>query len=231
MVCIRYTFEFTEGPAQDSRTLEVVLDPQTLLEERPLPASPPDWAMLEYQKCPNCPLPAAETAQCPAAARLVPLAHAFSETESLGRALVHVDTPERTFVKEVPIATGISSLLGLQMATSGCPILGRLRAMARFHLPFATNAETVFRAVAGYLSAQHALWQSGAPADWSLDGLRAIYRDVAVVNRAFAARLRSALAKDASLNALVRLDIFTMTIPMALDDGLAENRALLALWK
>jgi hypothetical protein len=227
---IRYTFDLVDGESAELRHLEVRLDPETLLDLAPLPDSPPEWAKLEYQRCPNCPLTADRSPLCPTAARLLPLARAFSETESVGRARVSVETPERNFENEVPVATGISSLLGLQMATSGCPVLGRLRPLARFHLPFATTKETVFRAVATYLAAQYARGQAGASADWSLDGLRAVYREVAVVNRAFATRLRSALSKDASLNALVRLDVFTQTVPMALDEGLADYRASLALW-
>jgi hypothetical protein len=224
---IRYLFDLVDGPR---RELSVRLDPRTLLDTAPLPESPPEWAQLGYQRCPNCPLEASPSAQCPTAGRLVELAKTFSETESFGRAHVRVETPERSFEKEVPVATGISSLLGLHMATSGCPVLGKLRPMARFHLPFATSKETVFRAVATYLAAQYLRFAAGESADWSLDGLREIYRQVAIVNRAFASRLRSALARDASLNALVRLDVFTMTVPMALDEGLADHRELLALW-
>jgi hypothetical protein len=102
--------------------------------------------------------------------------------------------------------------------------------MARFHLPFATNKETVFRAVATYLVAQYAHSQEQEPADWSLDGLRALCGELAVVNRAFANRLRSALSEDASLNALVRLDVLTMAVPMALDEGLADTRTSLAFF-
>jgi hypothetical protein len=224
---IRYVFDLVDGPR---RELTVRLDPQTLLDLAPLPASPPEWTALGYHQCPNCPLRLEESPQCPTAVRLLELARAFSETESVGRARVHVETPERSFDKEVPVATGISSLLGLQMPTSGCPVLGRLRPMVRFHLPFATTKETVFRAVTTYLGAQYLRWQAGQEADWSLEGLRQIYRQVALVNRAFAARLRSALAKDASLNALVRLDVFTMTVPMALDEGLGDYRAALRYW-
>jgi hypothetical protein len=232
---IRYVFELIDGSrggsAAGTRLFEVRLDPETLLDLAPLPASPPEWAMLDYQKCPNCPLPPDPSAQCPTAARLIPLARAFADTESVDRAGVRVETPERAYENEVPIATGISSLLGLQMAASGCPVLGRLRPLARFHLPFATSKETVFRAVASYLVAQHGHWQAEEPADWSLDGLRALYREVALVNRAFSNRLRSALSKDASLNALVRLDVFANTVPMALDEGLANYHSVLELWE
>jgi hypothetical protein len=224
---IRYVFELVNGPR---RELSVRLDPRSLLDLAPLHTEPPEWAALDYHKCPNCPLTAEASPQCPTAGRLIDLARAFSETESVLRAHVRVETPERSFEKEAPVATGISSLLGLQMATSGCPILGRLRPMVRFHLPFATANETVFRAVTTYLGAQYLRWQGGRPPDWSLEGLRAIYREIAIVNRAFANRLRSALTKDASLNALVRLDVFTMTVPMALDEGLSDYRASLSQW-
>jgi hypothetical protein len=224
---IRYVFDLVDGPR---RELAVHLDPQTFLDLAPLPAEPPEWTALDYHKCPNCPLSATESPQCPTAGRLVDLARAFSETESVSRAQVRVETPERSFEKEAPVATGISSVLGLKMATSGCPVLGRLRPMVRFHLPFATASETVFRAVSTYLAAQYLRWQEGEAPDWSLDGLRAIYREIAVVNRAFANRLRSALVKDASVNALVRLDVFTMTVPLALDEGLADYRASLVQW-
>ncbi len=225
---IRYVFDLTDGPR---REFTVRLDPKTLLDLAPLPEAPPEWTALDYQKCPNCPLRAEASPQCPTAGRLVDLARTFSQTESFGRARVRVEMPERAFEKEVPVATGISSLLGLQMATSGCPVLGTLRPMVRFHLPFATTKETVFRAVTTYLGAQYLRLQAGEPPDWTLEGLRAIYQQVALVNRAFAGRLRSALAKDASLNALVRLDVFTMTVPMALDEGLADYRDSLSLWE
>ena len=232
---IRYVFELIaesgDGSGGEARQLEVRLDPDTFLEVTPLPTESPEWTRLDYQRCPNCPLPPYPAALCPTAARLIPLARAFADTESVERARVRVETPERAFEKEVPIATGISSLLGLQMATSGCPILGRLRPMARFHLPFATNKETVFRAVATYLVAQYAHLQEHEPADWSLDGLRALCGELALVNRAFANRLRSALSEDASLNALVRLDVLTMAVPMALDEGLADARASLAFFE
>ena len=48
----------------------------------------------------------------------------------------------------------MSSVLGLIMATAGCPWTDRFRPMARFHLPFASEAETVYRSVCMFLLAR-----------------------------------------------------------------------------
>ena len=38
------------------------------------------------------------------------------------------------------------------MALSGCPVLEQLKPMARFHLPFASVEETIYRAASMYLA-------------------------------------------------------------------------------
>src|SRR5438874_617766 len=89
-----------------------------------------------------------------------------------------------------------------QFILDGGPVLAPLRPMSRFHLPFASQEETVFRSVSTYLLGQFLRGVDGGAPDWSLAGLTAIYRDIGKVNRAFAARLRDAAPKDANVNAL-----------------------------
>ena len=60
---------------------------------------------------------------------------------------VTVTQAERTVYAETSAQQAMSSVLGLIMATSGCPWTDHLRPMARFHLPFASEAETVYRSV------------------------------------------------------------------------------------
>ncbi len=55
---------------------------------------------------------------------------------------------------ETTAQQAMSSVLGLIMATAGCPWTDRLRPMARFHLPFASEAETVYRSVCMFLLAR-----------------------------------------------------------------------------
>jgi hypothetical protein len=93
--------------------------------------------------------------------------------------------------------------------------------MVRFHLPFATLEETIFRMVSMYLVAQYFQKENGRPAEWSLDGLTKVYAEVGVVNRDFAQRLRDAAKKDANVNALVNLDCFATMVPLAAEETLS----------
>ena len=74
------------------------------------------------------------------------------------KALVSFDTvgvtvvqAERTVHAETTAQQAMSSVLGLIMATAGCPWTDRLRPMARFHLPFASEVETLYRSVSMFL--------------------------------------------------------------------------------
>jgi hypothetical protein len=103
------------------------------------------------------------------------------------------------------------------MATSGCPVLEQLKPMVRFHLPFASLEETIFRMVSMYLVAQYLRHQAGKTAEWGLDGLRKIYAQVEQVNSDFADRLVGAAQNDVNINALVNLDAFAKMVPLAAD--------------
>ena len=59
------------------------------------------------------------------------------------------------------VQMGVSSLLGVIMTTSGCPIMAQLKPMVRFHLPFASLEETIFRMVSMHLVAQYLRHQDG----------------------------------------------------------------------
>ena len=219
---IRYQFLFHDGEVLD---FTVVLDGETLINLTPLPARPPEWARLGYYQCGNCPL-GDEHAYCPTAAHLAELVTVFSSVVSHKRATVRVILPEREVQKETTAQLGLSSLIGVHMTTSGCPVLAKLRPMVRFHLPFATREETVFRSLATYLVEQFVRRQDGHEPDWSASGLIEAYRAIGLVNQAFARRLRHAVEKDANLNALVRLDVLGRGLPDSLADNLADLRYL-----
>jgi len=96
------------------------------------------------------------------------------------------------------------------MPTSGCPVLEPLRPMARFHLPFATGEETVYRTASMYLIAQHLRRRAGLDAEDGIEGLAAIYLEVRKANSFFAKRLRGVVQQDANVNALINLDNFAI---------------------
>jgi hypothetical protein len=224
---VRYRFERS---GTEPVELESHLDPETLLERLPSPFDPPDWTALGFERCPNCPLDAATTPSCPAALRVTDLVAAFKDVTSLERAHVTVEVNGRQIVKDASLVQAIASLLGLRLATSGCPVLGKLRPMAAFHLPFATEEETLHRALATYLVAQLLHAAKGATPNWSLEGLKQAYREVGIVNRAFASRMRAALTEDANANALVRLDLFTKTVPLELEEWLESYGKAFGAW-
>lgn len=219
---IRYEMRLAD---ERSETFDLRLDAQTLLiEDRERP-DPPPWTALEFHKCPNCPLEPATHPQCPLARSIAPIVNRFDDVISFDEVDVAVTTPERTISKHTTSQTALRSLLGLVMACSGCPHLAIFRPMARFHLPFATEEETTFRAVATWLVAQHFRHGDGKSATWDLDGLQAIYAEMQVVNRATCQRLRAATRTDASINAVALLDVYAFMVPHFIRAALEDIRA------
>jgi hypothetical protein len=186
----------------------------------------PVWTALEHHQCPNCPLgapPPGSDSACPAAADLAPVVESFSKLSSIAQAAVQVLTPEREVRKTTDAQTALSALMGLIMATSGCPILRRMKPLAEMHLPFATATEVVHRTVGAHLV--RALIE-GRDAD--IDELRKQLDDVDTLNFAFMTRLRSAAEKDASLNALVVLQAGGALVSGSLEDGLRRLKSMYA---
>ena len=205
----------------------VTLDPKTLVNLAPAPAIVPAWATLSFEKCPNCPLKDTAGSSCPVASSLAEVVSGFADVFSYDRVAVRVTTPERTYERfDLTMQAALSPLLGLLMVTSGCPILAKLRPQTRFHLPFATELETVTRATSLYLLAQYFVAEKGGAPDWALKGLAEMYREAGVVNRAFANRLRAAAPKDANVNALIRLNTFAQTMPDTIEDHMEALRFL-----
>lgn len=112
------------------------------------------------------------------------------------------------------------------MVTSSCPIMDRLRPMVRFHLPFATSRETVYRAVSMYLTAQFFIMRKGGKPDWELKNLAQIYKAVSLVNKGMSKRISNASNKDANVNAVVILHSIGESLPYVIENGLNEIEPL-----
>jgi hypothetical protein len=214
---IEYAFEFKKGMV---RTFNLSLDRGTLLLQTEKQASPPLWSLLTHKRCENCSLDTKKFVYCPVALNFVDVAQQFQDMVSHEEVVVTVTTEERKFVKETTIQMGLSPLIGIIMTTSGCPVMDFLKPMVRFHLPFASLDETVFRMVSMYLLVQYYKNQQNKKAEWKLDGLTKVYASVGIVNRDFADRLRDAAKKDANINALVNLDCFAAMVPLVAEDTL-----------
>jgi len=192
------------------------------------PAPFPEWTKLSFHQCPNCPLREAEHPCCPYAVKIADVVRRFDRLLSYERIYLDVITKERVVSQVTTAQQGVSSLLGLIIANSGCPHTDFFRPMARFHLPLANVEETIWRAAAMYLLSQYFLKEDGKIADCELTGLEAIYKNVHLVNRAMSDRLRAVSRSDLPANALILLDVYAMNFPYRIDTILQGMRQLFA---
>lgn len=193
--------------------------------ERPISqgdADSPAWTALDYARCPNCPYAGSH---CPAALDVAPLVEALGAVVSHARMRVRVHSAERVIESEADVQTVLSALLGLLLASSGCPILNRLRGLARIHLPFQSLEETQFRLVGAWLlgrlgDAGPAEGSGGAGLQPDFAALTRLMEAIGDVNYAFMQRLRAAAREDAGINALAMLAAGALNVQVSLDDPL-----------
>ncbi len=205
---------------------EIVLrfDPETYRLQLPSDKPPVDWAHLDFHQCPHCPLNATETPLCPFAHGLSGFVEGFDAFYSYELAMIEVVAEGRTVVTKRSLQDGMASLLGLIGATSGCPRLEFFRPMARFHLPFARDDETLFRVFSMFVLGRYLA--DGAVDRASLDDLTVQTEAATQVNRGMADRVRAAFSRDVVVNAVVILDMFARAVPFEIADGLDALRTM-----
>jgi len=186
----------------------------------------PQWTRLDYHQCECCPLKTDNHTHCPAAVRAHEVLTAFKSARSFDSATVVVDTAQRQYRKTLPLQEALQSLLGLLMATSGCPVLGRFRPLASFHMPFSSFEETLFRTVGAYLINQYFEDRAGRNPDWRLSGLKDFYHMLEDLNRDFSSRIKAVEENDAISNALVIFFSTSAVVADSIEDGLAEYQNL-----
>jgi hypothetical protein len=216
----RYEMKFGDG---SETAVEIRLDPVSL---RAVPAPDgelPDWTRLDRCRCPVCPLDPASEKYCPVAVNLASVAARFGDKSSVMPVEARVISEEREYFKRTSLQTALSSVIGLYMATSGCPVMEVLKPMARYHLPFSSLNETVYRSVSSYLTQQYLAMKKGGEPDWDLDRLKRAYAEIEILNRAMADRIRMASSRDANCNAVVILDSFAKMVPWSLENTLPED--------
>ncbi len=222
---IRYRFDLPDG---SQRVFDFHFDAKDFRMTNPSPAEPPFWTELEFNKCANCPLNSDEHPHCPPALQMADAVERLGALVSFDTVGVTVVQSERTVYAETSAQQALSSVLGLIMATSGCPWTDLLRPMARFHLPFASDAETVYRIVTMFLLARELVGADGKAGFESLD---ALYQSLHVVNRDMSRRLGAATRTDPARNAIALLDSYTTLLPAAIASSLDELRPLFEPWK
>ncbi len=225
---ISYRFRLGDGRALE---FQLHIEPHTMEIIDAAPDSVPAWCALEFHQCPNCPLTPADHPLCPAALKLIPVVERCAGLNAYSDARIEVITPERTTVALRPLQKGLSSLVGLIMATSGCPRTACLKPMARFHLPLASDDETLYRAASMYMLAQYFVHKDDTPVDLALTGLAEIYQQLQAVNTAMGQRLRAAVGTAAATHAIMSLDLLSHILPFDIKTSLTRLRPLFAAYR
>lgn len=209
---ITYTFKFEN---EESLQFKIELNESGILINNKQSESTKDWTKLDHHKCKNCPLNSSEYSHCPVAINLNEVVEETKDKISHVRADIYVQTPERVYVKKTDTQEGLLSLFGLVMASSNCPHLDWFRPMARFHLPFSTVEETMFRVLSLQLMKQY--FQQHGEEEYSLDELKKHYKEVETLNLDFIERIRSYCKGDADANAVAALDLFAKLFEFELE--------------
>lgn len=222
MPFIEYKYKFIFS---NEKTFEhtVILEQTTFSIISNSPSSYPEWTKLEFNKCPVCILDINKTKFCPIAINLIPLINFFSTLPSYQEVDVIVETPQRIYSKHTSLQKGLSSLIGIYMCCSGCPILDKLRPLVKFHLPFANSEETTFRVVSMHLLAQYFLFKKGEKPDLELKNLYSLYEQIKKVNKKFCDRINYAIKNDASVNAVIILNCFAEGISLSIEKSVWKD--------
>ncbi|MGB1110800.1 MAG: DUF6901 family protein [Gammaproteobacteria bacterium] len=205
---------------------ELKLDPETMLPVDAPHSDQPEWTRLEHHQCANCPLDPGQHPRCPMAERLLPIVVTHGSMRSHTIVDLEVEASGRCIQQKASLQQALGSLMGLVIASCGCPHTDFLKPMARFHQPLSNAEETVYRASSMYLMSQYMRQKNGLSADFDLKHLNLHYKHLQLVNRAMADRLRSICTDDSAVNAVVLLDSFAKFQPLAADITLEKLEPL-----
>ena len=216
---IRYIFQLEDE--------EIVFDVNTDSHDVVDHSDSPTWAKLGFRQCDCCPLKETDCKYCPVATRINGVMAAFSSNQSTERVKVTVETSARDYLEECDLQVGINSLMGLMMATSGCPVLKQLGAMASFHIPFCSTRETLHRTVGSYLTKQYFVQLKGGEPDWELKHLKELYDALEGLNRDFSKRIQDSISSDAVTNAVIMFFAPSVLVASSLDQQLQKHEKYL----
>ena len=212
-----YHIELEDGQASH---FSIQLDPVTLTM---VPASSepyPAWTQLSYKQCQGCPLSPQSHRYCPIAVNITDLVDRFKDILSHKNCNVACETVDRTYLKKTSAMEGLTSVFGIVMATSNCPVMNFLKPMARFHLPFSSVEETTARSTSLFLLGQYFEYKKGRVNHFDFDQLEKNYSCVQRVNEGLLARIQSLGKRDADKNAIITLHSISQFLSTEMDFSL-----------
>ncbi len=227
LISYKYTFIFEDGNEKEfvinlnTDTLDLIYDHE--LEK-------PDWTKKNNFKCPVTCSENKYEPYCPIGIHINHMIKQFSNLPSFQKVKISVEANNRTYSKETSLQVGLGSLFGIIMPASGCPVLGKLKPLVKFHLPFSNNEETEFRVFSMYLLAQFFLRKKGEDVDWEMYNLKKLYEDIRNINRNLAQKIADLEKLDAGINSLIVLDTFADSVSFSLEENLSDLEKLFESW-
>jgi hypothetical protein len=216
----RIVYDF-HCPDETRHRFEILLDGRHFSLIRPEPSAPPPaWARLSFEQCRCCPLDPKRVDVCPVAVNIANIVEAFKDQVSSESCRVRCVVDERTYLKKTSLMEGISSLFGVVMATSRCPIMDFFRPMARFHLPFSTGDETTVRAVSMFLLRTYLRTNGRGDFQSAMKALERRYARVRQVDEGLFARITHVGSEDADKNAMIMLHSLSQLLGIELNQNL-----------
>ncbi len=212
---IKFSFTFAKDL---EKTFTVVLD-DNLEVDGFTESRKPDWALLKNFRCEICSLDEQRYKYCPVLLNLNKAVSFFTGFPSYEKVQLTVETPQRNYEKKTTVQDALSSMAGILMAGSCCPVMSKLKPLIKFHLPFATIEETSYRALSMYLVAQYLRQSNGEKPDWELKEMDKLYKQIQIVNATIAELLTSLEEKDTGKNAVIVLNNFASFLALRLEDG------------
>ena len=218
MFTIFYQFKF---PAGKILKYTFAIDEREVILQREAVQPAPAWVKLTEKQCPHCPLDPVKHRNCPIAENISHLIEDHDLSVSHDEIEIQVTTPERVISTATSVQRGLSSMIGLLIATSTCPYTHFLKPMVRFHLPFANEEETEFRFLSTFLIAQY-FQDKHSTSSFDMNALVAVYENLQVVNKHIADRIRDVTDSDAAVNAVIILDMLAKSLPYSLEEQFEE---------
>ncbi len=223
---IEYAFKLVDRTENSDFKFAVILDKDSLIAYAPEGSRESEWTQLAFSKCDICPLDEKKVRNCPIAYNLSGLFIAFKDVFSIEKADITVNTIDRSYFKHDTIQQGLRSIFGIYMAASGCPHMTVLKPMVRFHLPFASIEETVYRHASNYLLGQYYDFMDNNKGDFLFEELKKKNEAVDSVNHGICRRIENVNEGDATKNALTILNVAGLMVNLELESKLDSLKYL-----
>jgi len=221
---INYKFCFENG---EEKVFPLDIDSDSLSLITDFGAEHPEWTKTKNIGCEDC--STGET-YCKLALTIDYFIKQFDKIPSYENVKVYVETENRTYFKQTSAQAAVGAIFGILMTTSGCPILGKLKPMVKYHLPFADIEETEYRVFSMYMLLQYFRHTKGLKTDFDMEELKATYEQIRKINVKIAKSIANLEKMDTSINAVVVLNNFADSVTFSLESKLDDIEKLFNNW-